>query len=527
MECKSNIHTYLLTAKGGITHEKNHRPRYRSPWHHRISVSGIRRRYSLGLDLDTTNKDFLQVRSPDGFQSCCQDLQAGEVTDIAATIRWYVGFWIFLAVVLLSYLLVDALEATSNVVIWGDQSGGLNISMFALFLMLLIFAESKPVPLPGLSGSVFITVTFLIAMAAIIRLQPIEVALASSLAAMSPLPGGGKNELVKRLFNAAQSASAAGAAALTYRALGGLPDVSSVPVTQLILATGAATAVYFLINSIAVSGVISLSSRRPFVETWVKTHGWLAATYTAFGATGLVLAALFESAGWYSLPLLMFPLFIARQVFRAYDEVSDAYVETVRAFVSAIEAKDTYTRGHSERVAEYSLMIARKMGVKEEALEVFHFGALLHDVGKLIVRKAVLTKPSRLEEAEFDEIKRHPVVGAQIVQEIEFLRPALDAVLYHHERLDGSGYPAGLVGDIVPPWARMMAVADTYDAMTSTRAYRGARTHDEAMEELHRCSGTQFDPICISAFEEAIEELRELERQTELHEAQVVPRIAG
>ncbi|HVF12845.1 MAG TPA: HD-GYP domain-containing protein, partial [Actinomycetota bacterium] len=217
----------------------------------------------------------------------------------------------------------------------------------------------------------------------------------------------------------------------------------------------------------------------------------------------------------------------ARQVFRAYDEVSDAYVDTVRAFVSAIEAKDAYTRGHSERVAEYSLLIARKMGLKEESLEVFHFGALLHDVGKLIVRKAVLTKPSRLEEEEFDEIKRHPVVGAQIVQEIEFLRPALDAVLYHHERLDGSGYPAGLVGDIVPPWARMMAVADTYDAMTSTRAYRGARTHEEAMAELHRCSGTQFDPECISAFEEAIEELRELERDSELHEAQAVPRIAG
>lgn len=449
------------------------------------------------------------------------------MTDISTSVRWYVRLWIVAAAALLSYLIGAQAQTGLDLVLVGQQHGTFNVSMFTLFLLLLVAAELKPVPLPGVSGTISITVTFLVAMAAIIRLLPIEVAVASGIAASQYLPGTGKPPMFKRLFNAAQSASAAGAAALTYKALGGLPDVTSVPVAQLIMATGAATAVYFLINSIAVSGVISLSSKRPFVETWVKTHGWLAATYTAFGATGLVLAALFESAGWYSLPLLMFPLFIARQVFRAYDEVSDAYVDTVRAFVSAIEAKDAYTRGHSERVAEYSLLIARKMGLKEEALEVFRFGALLHDVGKLIVRKAVLTKPSRLEPEEFDEIKRHPVVGAQIVQEIEFLRPALDAVLYHHERLDGSGYPAGLAGDIVPPWARMMAVADTYDAMTSTRAYRGARTHEEAMAELHRCSGTQFDPECISAFEEAIEELRELERQSELHEAQVVPRIAG
>lgn len=449
------------------------------------------------------------------------------MTGISTSVRWYVRLWILVAVGLLSYLIGTEIEGGTGFVIVGQDHGAFNLSMFTLFLGLLVVAEFKPVPLPGVSGTVSITVTFLVAMAAIIRLLPIEVALASGIAASQYLPGTGKPPMLKRLFNAAQSASAAGAGALTYRALGGLPDVSSVPVAQLVLATAAATAVYFLINSIAVSGVISLSSSRPFVETWIKTHGWLAATYTAFGASGLVLAALFESAGWYSLPLLMFPLFVARQVFRAYDEVSEAYVETVKAFVSAIEAKDTYTRGHSERVAEYGLMIARKMGLKEESLDVFHFGALLHDVGKLIVRKAVLTKPGRLEEEEFEEIKRHPVVGAQIVQEIEFLRPALDAVLYHHERLDGSGYPAGLAGDIVPFWARMMAVADTYDAMTSTRAYRGARSHEEAMEELHRCSGTQFDPNCIAAFEQSIEEARELERQKEIHEAQVVPRIAG
>jgi HD-GYP domain-containing protein (c-di-GMP phosphodiesterase class II) len=378
---------------------------------------------------------------------------------------------------------------------------------FFLFLFIFFVAEAKPVRLSGF----YVTVTFMVAIVAILRMPPSAVALASGLAVAGSVIADRKARLAHLIFNSSQSALAGGLAAQTYRWLGGVSRIDAAHLRTLILATAAACAAYFLVNSIAVTGVLSLSNHTSFFPTWFSTHGWLAATYVAFGASGLVVASLYQLVSIYALPLLLVPLLVARGVFRSYQEVSEAYLSTVRAFVTAIEAKDSYTRGHSERVAEYGTMIAKRTGMRDQELTIFHYGALLHDVGKLVVRKAVLTKPGRLEAEEYDEIKRHPVVGAQIVSEIEFLRPSLDAVLYHHERLDGSGYPAGLAGDLVPRWARIMAVADTYDAMTSTRAYRGACSRDEALAELTRFSGTQFDPEFVEAFARALAEKEQAE----------------
>lgn len=432
---------------------------------------------------------------------------------MTTVIRWYVSIWAATAAVLAGLLLFS--------------NPNINILRFVLFTSLLVLAEARPVKPAGLRGKMFVTLTFMMAVLAIMKVTPAEVTLISGLAVMGTLFVRPRPEPIKVVFNAAQSMVAAGVASIVYRSMGGTIEILSDRLPQLILATGVATATYFVINSMAVTGAISISTGSKFLATWQKTHGWLALSYVAFGASGILLAALYEVVGMWSIPLLMVPLLVARQVFSAYEVVSDAYEDTVRAFVSAIEAKDTYTRGHSERVADFGLMIARKMGLKDEALDVFYYGALLHDVGKLAVRKATLTKPAALDDAEFDEIKRHPVVGAQIVQEIEFLRPALDAVLYHHERLDGSGYPAGLVGDIVPPWARILAVADTYDAMTSTRAYRGARTHQEAVEELRKFSGRLYDEEVVEKFISAVGEARQEHHLTEEpYEIQVVPRAA-
>lgn len=428
----------------------------------------------------------------------------------------YVAGWIAASIWLVAFLL------------WRDIStGGFSPLVFVFFLVLLIVSEANPVRPSSFDGKVVITVTFIIAILAIMQMQPGSVALASGLAVLCSFFEKDRSPAHRIFFNAAQSAVAAGLASLLYRAIGGTSEVDPARLVTILGATGAATGMYFFINSFAVTGAISLSTKAPFIKTWVSTHGWLAPTYVAFGASGILLASLYQTVGMMAVPLLLVPLLVARQAFKAYDEVSEAYEATVRAFVSAIEAKDSYTRGHSERVADYGTMIAKRMGMNSESLRVFRFGALLHDVGKLAVRRAVLTKPGRLDDAEFGEIKRHPVVGAQLVSEIEFLKPALPAVLYHHERLDGSGYPAGLVGDMVPPWARIMAVADTYDAMTSTRAYRGARTHEEAMAELRRCLGTQFDPDCVRAFEESMAEASSTEAPQRAYETQVVPRPAG
>jgi hypothetical protein len=427
---------------------------------------------------------------------------------IFSAIRLYVGALAALALGFLAWLFWPPLDTID----W---------SRFAVFLGLLVVSESRPVLLPKVR--VAFTVTFVMVIVAIIHLSPAAVALASALSVVGTRPEGKWLEPIKLIFNSAQSAIAGGCAALTYQALYGASGIDRTSLLPVVLATGAATFVYFLINGAAVSSAVSLSSGASFIHTWKASFSHTAVTYVAFGAFGIVLAALFQLIGLVALPLLFVPLLVARGAFRSYQEVSDAYESTVLAFVGAIEAKDIYTRGHSERVAEYGKLIAEKLGIRDPELQIFYYGALLHDVGKLVVRKAVLTKPAKLSPTEYDEIKRHPGLGAQIVKDIEFLAPAVDSVLYHHERLDGSGYPAGLTGDLVPEWARIMAVADTYDAMTSTRAYRGASGPDEAIAELRQGAGKLYDQRCVQAFVEALEELEPKSKPKPTYETKAVP----
>lgn len=429
---------------------------------------------------------------------------------MGAGIRWYIG-----SLAAAATMLTIALGRTYESVVWAE---------FALFLFLFLLAESKPVLLP--KSRVALTVTFIIVIAAMIELPPVAVALASGISVVASRPNGRWLERPKLIFNAAQYCIAGGLAAATYRLLGGTPGIDASNLTVVLIATAAATAVYFVVNTAAVSGAIAISTRSPFLSTWFSSHGWMTATYVAFGASGIVLAGLYELIGVFSLPLLFVPLLVVRSVFRSYQEVTEAYDSTVKTLVRVIEAKDRYTRGHSERVAAYARMIAEKAGVSDPDLDVFYYGALLHDVGKVAIAKSILTKPGGLEPWEFDEIKKHPVIGAQIVRQIDFLLPALDAVLYHHERLDGSGYPAGLSSDIISQWALIMAVADTYDAMTSTRAYRGAATSAEAVDELKRCSGTLFDPQYVKILIESLE-IESVEEGLELYESKIAPNPAG
>jgi HD-GYP domain-containing protein (c-di-GMP phosphodiesterase class II) len=171
----------------------------------------------------------------------------------------------------------------------------------------------------------------------------------------------------------------------------------------------------------------------------------------------------------------------------------------------AVETKDFYTRGHSERVSRGSVMIARAIGMRPERVEAIRYAGMLHDVGKLGVPTKVLQKTGKLTEEEYAAIQLHPMRGLEIIREIGFLDEALAGIMHHHERIDGRGYPLGLAGDEIPEFARVLAVADAFDCMTSTRSYRGARSLAEAVAELRRCSGTQFDPAFVDALVAAVE----------------------
>jgi response regulator RpfG family c-di-GMP phosphodiesterase len=182
------------------------------------------------------------------------------------------------------------------------------------------------------------------------------------------------------------------------------------------------------------------------------------------------------------------------------DIINSMVVRSIDAMIKALEAKDFYTRGHSQRVTLYSMAIAEELGVTGQELEDLHRASVLHDLGKIGVREAVLNKPGKLTEEEFEEIVRHPETAVRILDPIPFFRPLLPAILHHHERFDGKGYPARLAGRTIPLASRIMTIADTFDAMTSTRAYRKALPVADAIAEIRRCSGTQFDPDIVPAF---------------------------
>jgi HD-GYP domain-containing protein (c-di-GMP phosphodiesterase class II) len=184
-----------------------------------------------------------------------------------------------------------------------------------------------------------------------------------------------------------------------------------------------------------------------------------------------------------------------------YDRnMRELFLATIKSLAAAIDAKDPYTRGHSERVAVYSVAIARELGLDEKGIERVQIAALLHDVGKIGIADAVLRKPERLTDAEYAVIKRHPVMGANIMAPIRQLRDIIPGMRHHHESLDGTGYPDGLAGGEIPLMARIIAVADTFDAMTSERLYQKAMDDAYVIQTLVRLAGTRYDPKAVQAF---------------------------
>ena len=187
-------------------------------------------------------------------------------------------------------------------------------------------------------------------------------------------------------------------------------------------------------------------------------------------------------------------------------QLKQSYLASLTALAKAIDLRDPYTGGHVERVTEYALVVGAHLGWHESKLEHLHYGAILHDIGKIHIRESTLLKTSQLNDEEFQEIRRHPVIGAEMIADIPYLAGAVPIVRYHHERWDGKGYPEGLSGNDIPEGARIVAVVDTFDAMTTDRPYSSAVSLQEAYEELLRCAGEQFDPGVISAFQNALAE---------------------
>ena len=307
-----------------------------------------------------------------------------------------------------------------------------------------------------------------------------------------------KRHIEKFIFNVGQIVVSVGTAGFVFKLLGGNPGLL-VPVRNLSSLVGCAVA-YFLTNSTLVTVAITLERGYPFWSIWFMNVKWSFPSYLALAPIGFLMAVAYLTIGIPGTMLFLVPLLLARYSFQQYMMMRQVYSGTVRALAAALEAKDEYTRGHSDRVARYAMAIAREMRLSENDMERIEYAAVLHDIGKIGVGDDLLVKIGDLTEEEFNRIKAHPVVGSNILREVEFLREVSRYICSHHERFNGGGYPVGLQGREIPLAARIIAVADAYDAMTSERPYREAFPPKEAAKRIVASAGKQFDPDVVKAF---------------------------
>ncbi|GAA4087718.1 MULTISPECIES: HD-GYP domain-containing protein [Actinomadura] len=377
----------------------------------------------------------------------------------------------------------------------------LDWSKLAVLAALFLICDSAPALLNVERARV--SLSFAASLASVVLLGPAGAAL---LGLSAVVTGQRLFAPVKRLFNGAQFALCGYAAGTVFEALGGSPPRFGQAdwVEQVIVPFLGALVTFVGVNLLLMAGILLLSKQAAPREL-LRESGQLSVGCLGYGMFGLLIAGLWQHVGTFAAVLVLLPLFIARWALEQTHAQQQAHAATLAALCQAVETKDYYTRGHSERVSRGSVMIAQEIGMRADRVEAIRYAGMLHDVGKLGVPTKVLQKNGTLTEEEFAAIQLHPMRGLEIVREIGFLDEALAGIMHHHEKMNGTGYPMGLAGDEIPEFARVISVADAFDSMTSTRSYRSALSIEKAVGELRKCAGDHFDPVMVDAFLRALE----------------------
>ena len=390
---------------------------------------------------------------------------------------------------------------------WLYSSPGRIDWLLVLLLGAVCFvAEMLTYKLPN-GGSV--SLAFAICLAAILLGGPelgVMVAIAGSVTSRDLASG---KPLYQIIFNMSQLGIAAAVAGSVYLGMGGVPlyfePQIGVDIWIWLLLVLLTAVTYTAINVGLVVIAIRLVTKSQFRAIASDALHYIRGLLP-LALLGLVIAKLVALAGFAYLVLLIVPFLVSRQTFMIYQQRQAAYLDTVRSLVAAIEVKDKYTSGHTERVAAYARAVCQHLGLREFEVQRIEWAALLHDIGKVIVWGETLRKQGELSDEEYCEIREHPAIAVEILEEVEFLRDVIPLIAAHHERLDGKGYPMGLKGDEIPLGARIIMVADTFDAITSLRPYRETLSLDEAIQELRNSVPSHLDPKCVEAFVAAINE---------------------
>lgn len=420
-----------------------------------------------------------------------------------------------------------ALSASPLLLTWEKQSAAPTWELFLLVFLGLVAGANKLTvvrlgrPQRGRDdtngGS--INVAFAIVFVALLRfgIQAAMLVEAAGILASCLWPWKRRYPWFQLVFNICLNVTGTFCAGVCFLGLNkGTLDISPVHSAPAVVLSAL---IYFLVNSGGVATVIGLATHRRPLDVFRESFLWSGAGFVIGAlilATALYLlrdhvpAVLLCAALGGVLTYLTLNDYKKRneELLQAQQRAAEMHLATVRSLALAIDAKDRYTHQHILRVQQYAVATARRLGLTGTELECIETGALLHDIGKIGVPESILNKPGRLTSDEFDLIRQHPRVGAEILAPVNFPPAVIDAVKYHHERWDGSGYPDSLRGEAIPLTARILAVADVYDALTSDRSYRGAWSHESAIEELRRCAGLHFAPPVVEAFLACVDDTR-------------------
>jgi diguanylate cyclase (GGDEF)-like protein/putative nucleotidyltransferase with HDIG domain len=433
--------------------------------------------------------------------------------------KLFVGLTTCLGVVMLGYALLH----------WHSQDP----TRFLCYLVVAILASGLKVQLPGIDGTM--SVNFLFILLGVMELSLPETLVIGCTATLVQSVWQARKRLdpVKVIFNVA--GMMANASALTYLSYHWLTArfASSKPILLMVAAL-----VFFFANTLPISIVIALTEGKSSRKVWSECYFWSFPYYLVGAAAVGLVGIVNRTAGW-ETSLLVLPLIY--WVYRSYrlylgrleaekervevekrhvEEIASLNMRTIEALALAIEAKDHTTHTHLQRVRIYAVEIAKELKLPDEQIEALRAAALLHDIGKLAVPEQIINKPGRLTPEEFERMKIHPIVGAEILERVAFPYPVAPIVRSHHERWDGSGYPDGLSSEEIPIGARILAAVDCLDALASHRQYRPALPLAEAMSKVKEKAGSWFDPQVVEILER---NYVELERSAQMTEETSVP----
>lgn len=397
-----------------------------------------------------------------------------------------------------------------------------DLTRFACYLIVAALASSLKVQLPGIDGTM--SVNFLFILLGVMELSlPETLAIGCTATFVQSVWAARKRpDPVKVLFNVfGMMANAAALAYVTYHWL----DPKMVSEKPLLLLLAAL--VFFLANTLPISVVIAFTENKTARKVWSECYFWSFPYYLVGAAAVGLVGIINRRAGWQTSLLVLPLIYWVYRSYRLYlgrleaekervevekkhvEQIASLNMRTIEALALAIEAKDHTTHTHLQRVRTYALEIAKEIGLSSDEIEALRAAALLHDIGKLAVPEHIINKPGRLTPEEFEKMKVHPIVGAEILERVAFPYPVAPIVRAHHERWDGSGYPAGLVGEQIPIGARILSVVDCLDALASDRQYRPAIPLNQAMATVKERAGTWFDPKVVDVLQRSYVDLEQ------------------